>query len=69
MVGPFRQQKVGHRCTRLTVILQPDLSLSAPQLIILCLQEDGVGSVDHRLFAGTQSAIHISAETLCHAFH
>lgn len=30
VVGPFRQQKVGHRCTLLRVILQPDPSLSAP---------------------------------------
>lgn len=56
VVGPFRQQKVGHRCTLLRVILQPDPSLSAPpQLIILCLpEEDG----DHRLLADAQSAIH-----------
>lgn len=68
VVGPFRQQKVGHRCTRLRVILQPDLSLSTPQFIILSLQEDGAGSVDHRLFADAQSAIHIPAEKLCRAF-
>lgn len=68
MVRPFRQQKVGHRCTRLRVILQPDLSLLTPRLIILCLQEDGAGSVDHRLLAAAQSAIHIPAEKLCRAF-
>lgn len=69
VVGPFRQQKVGHRCTWLRVILQPDPSLSAPQLIILRLQEeDGAVSANHRLFADAQSAIHISADKLCRIY-